>query len=133
MVSEWYINVTIEKHEERPVPEAARKRTTVRIDAGVKDGLEKLSKLLHKPQNLLINEALEEFVLKRTIEVEGELESTLDDLRAYRKRDPNFEHAIKAFVEAEASMEHDPAEGRIFSETEETSTTETVVRKVLSE
>ena len=133
MVSEWYINVTIEKHEEGPVPEAARKRTTVRIDAGVKDGLEKLSKLLHKPQNLLVNEALEEFVLRRTVEVEGELESTLNDLRAYRKRDPNFEHAIKAFVEAEASMEYDPAEGRIVSETEETGTTETVIRKVLSE
>ncbi|MCH8238175.1 MAG: hypothetical protein IIC06_08380 [Proteobacteria bacterium] len=113
--------------------EAARKRTTVRIDAGIKDGLEKLSKLLHKPQNMLVNEALGEFVLKRTLEVENELVSTLKDLRAYRESDPNFEHAIKAFVEAEASAEHDPAEGRIFSETEETDTTETVMHKVLSE
>ena len=133
MASKCYINVIIDRHEDRPVTEAARKRTTVRIDAGIKDGLVKLSKLLHKPQNLLINEALGEFVLKRTLEVENELESTLKDLRAYRKRDPNFEHAIKAFVEAEASAEHDPAEGRIFSETEETDTTETVMHKVLSE
>ena len=127
------MNESIDGNEDRHWTETGRKGTTVSIDAGIKDCLEKLSKRLHKPQNMLVNEDLGEFVLKRTLEVENELVSTLKDLRAYRKRDPNFEHAIKAFVEAEASAEHDPAEGRIFSETEETDTTETVMHKVLSE
>ena len=49
-------------------------------------------------------------------EVEGALESTLEDLRAYRKSDPNFERAIAAVVEAEMTAKHDPAEGRIVAE-----------------
>lgn len=117
-------------HEDGPVEKAARKRTTIRIEAGIKDGLVRLSKLLHQPQNQLVNEALGEFVHRRTLEVENELVSTLKDLRAYRESDPNFERAIKAFVEAEASTEYDPAEGRIVSET---CTTGTVMRKLLSE
>ena len=62
-------------------------------------GLNKLSKLLHKPLNKLANEAIREYVDRRIAEVELDLASTLEDLRAYRKRDPNFEHSIEAFVE----------------------------------
>jgi hypothetical protein len=44
---------------------------------------------------------------------EADLEATLDleSLRAYRKSDPNFERAIADWVDAEASLKEDPAEG----------------------
>ena len=107
-----------------------RKATTFRIDPVTKGGLVKLSKLLGKPLNTLANDALREYVVRRTLEVEDDLESTLRDLRAYRKSDPNFERAIAEFVEAEATVKHDPAEGRIVSQI---GPTESVVRELLSE
>ncbi len=92
-----------------------RKATTFRIDPVTKGGLEKLSNILGKSLNKLANDALGEYVARRTLEVEDKLESTLEDLRAYRKSDPNFDRAIAAFVEAEAAVEHDPAEGQTVS------------------
>ena len=109
---------------------AVRKATTFRIDPVIKAGLVKLSKLLGQPLNKLANEALREYVGRRILEVEDELESTLKDLRAYRKSDPNFDHAIAEFVEAETTVKHDPAEGRIVSQI---GPTESVVRELLSE
>ena len=41
-----------------------------------------------------------------------DLDAILESLRAYRKSDPNFERAIAAYVDAEASLKGDPAEGR---------------------
>ena len=96
---------------------AVRKATTFRIDPGIKGALVKLSKLLGQPLNKLANEALGEYVVRRTLEVEDGLESTLEDLRAYRKNDPNFKRVIAEFVEAEATADHDPAEGRVVTET----------------
>ncbi len=90
-----------------------RVATTFRIDPVVKAGLSKLSKLMHESLNQLANEAIKEFVAGRTLAVEAELESTLEDLRAYRKSDPNFERAIAEFVEAETKTKNDPAEGRV--------------------
>ena len=107
-----------------------RVATTFRIDPLVKAGLSKLSKLLRSSLNQLANEALKEFVARRTLEVEGELESTLEDLRAYRKSDPDFERAIAEFVEAEMTVEHDPAEGRLVTEP---GRNETVVLNLLNE
>ncbi len=94
----------------------ARVATTFRIDPVVKAGLSKLSALMHKSLNHLANEAIREYVARRTLEVEDELESTLEDLRAYRKSDPNFEQAIAEVVEAEMTAKHDPAEGRVVTE-----------------
>lgn len=90
--------------------------TTFRIDPKVKDGLTKLSKLQHRSLNQLANEAIAEFVDRRISEVENELQSTLEDLRAYRTRDPNFERAIEAVVEAETITAEDPAEGKVVGE-----------------
>lgn len=93
-----------------------RVATTFRIDPVVKAGLSKLGKILHQSLNQLANEAIKEFVARRILEVENDLESTLEDLRAYRKSDPNFEGAIAEFVEAEMTANHDPAEGRVVTE-----------------
>ena len=88
------------------------KATTFRIDPVVQTGLSMLSKILGRPQNQLVNEAVRDFVARRSQEVEMDLEATLEALRAYRKNDPNFERAIADYVEAEASLKEDPAEGR---------------------
>lgn len=82
------------------------------------DGLEKLSAILNKPLNKLANEAIREYVARRIAEVEVDLASTLEDLRAYRKRDPNFERSFAQFIEAEGAVaaKDDPAEGTVFIE-----------------
>lgn len=92
-----------------------RVATTFRIDPVVKAGLAKLSELERRSLNQLANEAIREFVKKRTLEVENDLEATLEDLRAYRKSDPDFERAVAKVVEAEMTADHDPAEGRVVS------------------
>jgi len=89
-----------------------RKATTYRIDPVVQAGLSTLSKILGRTQNQLVNEAVRDFVARRSKEVEADLEATLERLRAYRKSDPNFERAIADYVDAEASLKEDPAEGR---------------------
>ena len=47
--------------------------------------------------------------------VGAELKPTLENLRACRKRDPNFERAIAEFIEAEVTAQDDPAEGHIVA------------------
>jgi predicted transcriptional regulator len=88
------------------------KATTYRIDPTVQTGLSMLSKVLGRPQNQLVNEAVRDFVARRAREVEMDLEVTLQALRAYRKNDPKFERAIEDYVDAEASLKEDPAEGQ---------------------
>jgi predicted transcriptional regulator len=90
------------------------KATTFRIDPRVQAGLENLSRLLKRPMNQLVNEAVKEFVRKRSTEVEHKLESTLAALRAYRERDPDFEWAVSSFARAEVEhAKQDPAEGEV--------------------
>lgn len=88
------------------------KATTYRIDPAVQTGLSLLSKVLGRPQNQLVNEAIRDFVARRSKEVESDLEATLASLRAYRQSDPNFERALADYVDAEASLKEDPAEGQ---------------------
>jgi len=89
------------------------KATTFRIDPSVRRKLMLLQSVLNKPLNRLVNEALEDFVEKRTAEVETDLLQILMRLRKYRRSDPKFEKAIAQFVNAEASLgSDDPVEGR---------------------
>jgi predicted transcriptional regulator len=92
------------------------KATTFRIDPAVMAGLSKLSKVLDQSLNRLANEAIKEFVAKRILEVEADLESTLEDLRAYRKSDPDFANSIAELVRSEASAKGDPAEGVVTTD-----------------
>ena len=114
------------------------KATTFRIDPSVKAQLSKLSGLLNKSLNQLANEAIREFVARRSLEVETDLEATLAELRAYRKRDPEFRRAINDLIAAESALSprDDPAEGRVVntadsSERKELGATETRILDLL--
>jgi hypothetical protein len=87
----------------------ARVPFTLRIDEKERAALEDLSKIEGRPVNQLLNEAIKSFLIRRGPRERG-LEANLARLRAYRKRDPKFHHALAAFVESEASLE-DPVEG----------------------
>lgn len=99
-----------------------RKATTYRIDPVVQAGLSELSKVLGRPQNQLVNEAVRDFVARRVHQVEADLEATLERLRAYRQSDPHFDQAIADYVDAEASLKEDPAEGQGATEIGSTQT-----------
>ena len=91
-----------------------RKASTFRIDPPVQAALENLSRILKRPMNRLVNEAVKDYVDQRGREVERDLEATLASLRAYRKRDPHFRTAVAEFVDAEARFgKEDPAEGKV--------------------
>jgi hypothetical protein len=93
----------------------AAKASTFKIESTVQAGLEKLSRVLKRPMNQLVNEAVKDYVRRRSREVERrDLKSTLASLRAYRERDPDFEQAIAAFARAEARyVKEDQAEGEV--------------------
>ena len=89
----------------------ARIPFTLRINPAERAALESLSKIEGRPINQLLNEAIKVYLNRRGRQ-ERSLETTLESLRAYRRRDPGFQRAIAAFVEAEASLE-DPLEGEV--------------------
>lgn len=106
-----YFDIKIASVYDAPM---TRKATTVRIDPPAQAALENLSRLLKRPMNQLVNEAVKDFVERRSREVEYDLEATLTSLRAYRKRDPYFKKAIAAIARAEACAgKNDPAEGKV--------------------
>ena len=82
---------------------------TLRIGPEERSALENLSKVEGRPMNQLLNEAIKNY-LGRQGRKERSLEENLAKLRAYRKQDPGFKHAIAAFVDAEATVA-DPLEG----------------------
>jgi predicted DNA-binding protein len=90
------------------------KATTVRLEPTLQQGLETLSKVLKRPMNQLINEALHDYVSRRSHEVDQDLNQTLTALRAYRRRDPGFKAAIAAAAKAEATHgQSDPLDGEV--------------------
>ena len=90
------------------------KATTFRLEPNLQQGLETLSKILKRPMNQLVNEALKDYVSRRSHDVEQDLKETLATLKAYRRRDPTFKQAIAAAAKAEAQHgRSDPLEGEI--------------------
>jgi predicted transcriptional regulator len=87
----------------------ARIAFTLRMDEEERAALENLSRIEQRPVNQLLNEAVRELLLRRRPK-EQSLEATLERLRAYRQRDPEFREARNAFVENEATLD-DPMEG----------------------
>jgi exonuclease V gamma subunit len=68
-----------------------QKATTFRLEPTLQLRLETLSRVLKRPMNQLVNEALKDYVSRRSQAVEQELQQTLDMLRAHRRRDPQAE------------------------------------------
>jgi hypothetical protein len=90
----------------------AVKASTFRIEPSVQAGLENLSRVLKRPMNQLVNEAVRDYVRRRNAEVERKLESTLASLRAYREQDPDVERAIAAVATADVRHSQEgPGEG----------------------
>jgi len=90
------------------------KATTVRLEPSLQRGLETLSKVLKRPMNQLINEALHDYVSNRSHDVAQDLNKTLTALRAYSHRDPGFKAAIATAAKAEAEHGHnDPVDGEV--------------------
>jgi peptidoglycan hydrolase-like protein with peptidoglycan-binding domain len=87
---------------------------TLRIEREERVALEDLSKVVGRPINQLLNDAIKSYLQQRSPK-ERSLQANLERLRAYRENDPGFQHAIAQFVEAEVSG-GDPLEGEPFEE-----------------
>lgn len=88
--------------------------TTIRLDEAVQEGLRMLRAHsgVKQPLNKWVNLALADFIEKQATALEVELEQALKNIRAYRKRDPGYKRAIKAFIDAEvACAAEDPMQG----------------------
>ncbi len=91
-----------------------RKASTIRLDPVTQFALENLSRVSKRPMNHLVNEAVKDYVVRRSSDLAQDLEATLASLRAYRLSDPDFEKAIAGFVDAERKIgKDDPVEGQV--------------------
>jgi predicted DNA-binding protein len=95
---------------DQAIRSADRVAFTLRLGIQERAALRNLSKIEGRTINQLLNEAIESY-LNRQSRKEHSLEANLAGLRAYRKKDPGFQRAIAAFVEAEVNLE-DPLEGQ---------------------
>ena len=96
----------------KKVQTSTRKATTFRLDHAKQAALAHLSKILRRPMNHLVNEAVTVYLEQRSLEVERDLQTTLNSLRTYRQRDPDFKKAIAGFIDAEVSL-NDPIESEL--------------------
>jgi predicted nucleotidyltransferase len=76
-----------------------RKASIFRLDPDAQAALMHLSRLLGRPMNKLVNEAVRDYLLKIS-QQERELEGTLASLRAYRERDLHKEETPVASLSA---------------------------------
>ncbi len=96
----------------RSKPRLQRRATTFRLEPRLQRGLELLSDIRRAPLNRLVNEAVDNYLDVQATRLETDLEATLQRVKAYRAADPDFEHAIAGFAEAEAAhAAEDPVEG----------------------
>jgi predicted transcriptional regulator len=86
---------------------------TLRINPEERAALQHLSKIEKRPVNQLVNEAIRLY-LRRPRKAEKSWRSTLEKLREYRRRDPEFKRAMVEYVDAEASLGRDPVDGEII-------------------
>ena len=88
-----------------------RRPFTFRLEEELYEALSSLSSVTKRSMNQLITEAVAIYVRRTSREVARDLEETLERLRQYSREDPDFEQAIAAFAEAEATLD-DPLEGQ---------------------
>jgi hypothetical protein len=91
---------------------AVVKTKTLRLAPEFEAGLALLKGVLGVPVNKMVNEAVGEYIRKRSAEVEADLAGVLEQVKAYRRADPHFKQARAQFVDAEARLAgEDPVEG----------------------
>jgi predicted nucleotidyltransferase len=79
----------------------ARKASIFRLDSDTQAALVNLGRLLGRPMNKLVNEAVRDYLLK-TSQKERELEGTLASLRAYREHDLQVREAPTPYLKSRA-------------------------------
>lgn len=88
---------------------------TLRLIPEFEEGLALLRRTLGKPVNKMVNEAVGEYIEKRTAEIETDLTGVLEQIKAYRRADPHFRRDLDGFVNAEAAHgAADPMEGVVY-------------------
>jgi len=98
----------------KAAPRVRPQVTTIRLDAAVHEGLRFLEAHggVKRPLNKWVNVALAELIERQAAMIEGELEQAVRNIKAYRKTDPGYKRAIKAFIDAEVAFAaEDPMEG----------------------
>jgi hypothetical protein len=91
---------------------AVVKTKTLRLSPEYEAGLALLKGVLGMPVNKMVNEAVGEYIRKRSAEVEADLAGVLAQVKAYRRADPQFKQARARWVDAEARLGgDDPVEG----------------------
>ena len=88
--------------------------TTIRLDAAVQKGLQVLEAHsgVKRPLNKWVNIALAALIDRQAATLEHELDQALRNIKAYRKTDPGYRRAIRAFIDAEVAFAaQDPMEG----------------------
>jgi hypothetical protein len=88
--------------------------TTIRLDEAVQKGLRVLEAHsgVKRPLNKWINMALADLIERQAATIESELEQAPRNIKAYRKADPGYKRALKAFIDAEVAFgAEDPMEG----------------------
>jgi hypothetical protein len=115
-------------------PQNKARATTFRLDPRLQAGLALIQGDVRLPLNTLVNDAVEMFVRARSAELESELGSRLEQIKAYRRSDPGFKLALKRVAAAEMDvLGRDPVEGHVATGSDDSVGPATeAVRKILS-
>jgi hypothetical protein len=84
------------------------------LDEAVQKGLQVLEAHsgVKRPLNKWVNIALAALIDRQAATLERDLDQALRQIKAYRKTDPGYRRAIKAFIDAEVAFAaEDPMEG----------------------
>lgn len=87
----------------------APKASTIRLKPELQTALDRISNHLDRPKNKLLNQAVAEFLERTSYRLRDDIDGTLENLRAYRSKDPSFEADIERFAEAEAAHANEDA------------------------
>ena len=107
-------NKPIRARVTKTAPRVSPQVTTIRLDEAVQKGLRFIEAQggVKRPLNKWVNMALADLIERQAAMIERELEQALRNIDAYRKTDPGYKRAIKAFIDAEATFAaEDPMEG----------------------
>lgn len=85
--------------------------TTIRLEPGLRLGLDKLCELRSTTLNKLVSAVLREHLTNDALLLQQEFQASIKELHRLAMLDPDFERAIDRVVTAELSTTEDPAQG----------------------